>query len=207
MPNVPDVPGVPALSSFLDDTITLLVSDAVSLLVGAQGNTYDVLLDGSSAFDFNSILRVGYDQEYAVADYKVEPGSFVSYDKVQQPAAIRLRCTSLGDPDSFASLVAQIQSAVDSTNLYDIQTPQQLYQNYNPVRWSYEQTATNGVGMLIADIMFLQIRESEAAAFSNTQQPGSAGQAGAGNVQPRDPTAQEQSSLLAPEDGGAPGIM
>ncbi|MCC8963778.1 hypothetical protein H8A95_16020 [Bradyrhizobium sp. Pear76] len=197
MPNVPNVPGVPALASYIAEGITLLVADAISLLFGIGGSSYDILLDGTSAFDFDSIVRLGYGQEYAVADYKVEPGSFVSYDKVQLPAELKLRCTSRGDPESFAELVSQIQDAVDGTDLYDIQTPQQLYESYNPVRWSYEQSATNGVGMLIADITFLQIRESEAAAFSNTQQPGQAGQVGGGNVQPQTMTSQEQNAVSA----------
>lgn len=198
MPNVPNLPGVPALVSYLVEGFTLLVSDAVSLLFGDGSSTYDILLDGTSAFDFDSIVRLGYGQEYAVADYKVEPGSFFSYDKVQNPAELKLRCTSRGDPESFADLLTQIQDAVDGTDLFDIVTPQQLYESYNPVRWSYEQSATNGVGMLIADITFLQIRESEAAAFSNTQQPGQSGQVGGGNVQPQAPTSQEQNAVSAP---------
>lgn len=200
MPNVPNVPGVPALTSYLAEGISLLVGDLVSL-VGGSGSGYDIQLDGESAFDFDSIKRLSFQQEYAVADYKVEPGSFVSYDKVQEPAAIQLRCTSEGNLAAMSTLISEIQEAVDGTDLFDILTPQQTYTSYNPTRWRYEQTATDGVGMLIADITFIQIRESEVAAFSNTQQPGEAGQVGGGNVQAQTPT--DQVSAAASASGAA----
>lgn len=195
MPNVPNVAGVPALSSYLEDTVSLLINDAVSLLIGPASSTYDIMLDGESVFNFNSMGSFAYKQSYSVSDYKVEPGSFVSYDKVQNPFDVRMRIVSEGTPEAMTELLQQILTAIDDVNLYDLVTPQQTYQNCNMVDFGYEQTAAAGVGMLVVDLMWKQIRQGDAAAFSNTQQPGSAGQTGTGNVQPQALGSPETNAL------------
>lgn len=189
MANVPNVPGVPALSSYLSSAITLLVVDAVSLLFGSPESLWNVFLNGSPAFDFKSIVGFDYKQDWTIADYPVENGAFFSYDKVQLPFQCRLRITSGGTEQDRQLLIDEIEAAANSLDLYDVVTPEKVYSNCNISHISYDRTAMSGVGMMVIDVAFQEIRSSEASAFSNTQQPGSANQKGVGNVQPQSPPA------------------
>lgn len=189
MPSVPKVPGVPPLTSYLDATVTLLVADAVSLLFPRQ-SPWGVYRDGAPAFDYDSFNGFSRRKESAIADYQVEPAGagqatgFMSYDKVERPATIRVRLISRGSEQARAALIQQVEAAEASLDLFDIVTPERFYLGYNIGNTSIERTAQDGVGVAKIDIMFQQVRTSEASAFSNTQQPGSAGQQGGGNVQP-----------------------
>lgn len=188
MPNVPNVPGVPALSSYLSNAVVLLAADAISLLFGGLTNPWGVYLDGAVAFDYDSFNALSFRKEGVIADYQVEgeggASGFMSYDKVALPFECRVRLVVGGSEARREALLSQIADAQEDLELYDVVTPERLYQNCNILRHSYERTASEGVGLIKIDITFQEIRSSEVTAFSNTQQPGSAGQQGLGNVQP-----------------------
>lgn len=188
MPNVPNVPGVPNLSSYAGAAVTLLVADAVSLLFGGLANPWGVYLDGAKAFDYDSFNALGFRKENVIADYQVEgeggASGFMSYDKVALPFECRVRLVVGGSEARREALLSQVAEAQEDLELYDIVTPERLYRNCNILRHNYERTASEGVGLIKIDITFQEIRSSEVTAFSNTQQPGSAGQQGLGNVQP-----------------------
>jgi hypothetical protein len=84
---------------------------------------------------------------------------------------------------------------VDSMDLYDLVTPLAVYSSVNPGHWDYSQTATRGVGLLVIDIHFLEIRQTATQTFSqtdngtpslqNTKDPASASPKNSGTVQPK----------------------
>lgn len=189
MPNVPQVPGVPNLSSYLSSAVTLIVADAVAFLFGGAQDRWGVFQDGAIAFDYDSFNAISFRKDYIVSDYPVEaPGSgqssgFMSYDKVEMPFEARVRLISGGSEGDREALLVQVENAAATIQLFDVVTPERLYEDCNIVRFSYERTAIDGAGVIKIDITFQQIRTSEVSAFSNTKQPGSAGQVGIGNVQ------------------------
>lgn len=189
MPNVPKVPGVPTLSSYGVSAIALLVADAVSILLG-NANTWSIFLDGEPAFDFQSFVSLGYRKDFVIATYPVEGGGFMSYDKVEMPAEIHLRITSGGTEQDRQALISAIDAEAASTNLYDIVTPENVYSSYTIEQVSYQRSATNGLGMIIADIALMEVRLSAPVQFTNTQNPVNQAQQGNGNVQPQAPSSQ-----------------
>lgn len=188
MPNVPNAPGVPALSSYADAVVTLLVADAAALLFGNLLNPWGVFLDGAIAFDYDSFNALSFRKESAIADYQIEgdggSSGFMSYDKVSLPFECRVRLVCGGSEARREALLAQVAAAQEDLELYDVVTPERLYGGCNILRHSYERSSSEGVGLIKIDITFQEIRSSEVTAFSNTQQPGSAAQQGLGNVQP-----------------------
>lgn len=188
MPVVPKVPGVPALSSYLANAVPLIFADAIAFLFGGPANPWGIFLNGSPAFEFESFNSFAYKKEFVIADYPIEgsggASGFMSYDKVELPFECRVRLISGGSEADREALLAEIDAAAADLELYDIVTPERLYQNCNIQRVGVERTSTDGVGVIKIDVVFQQIRSSEVSAFSNTQQPGSAGQQGLGNVQP-----------------------
>ena len=97
MPDIPNLPGVPPLSSFSTDNLVLLFADVVSAILDFLGGPqWGIFLDGVPAFDYNSIVDFDFKQDWPISDYQVEDGGFQSYDKVQLPFDVRVRVSSGG---------------------------------------------------------------------------------------------------------------
>jgi hypothetical protein len=186
MANVPNLPGVPALASYAVNTVVLLASDAISQFFGTAAPVWGVFLDGEPVLpEVQSVLTLGYKRDWMVADYQVQDGAFESYDKVQLPFDVRIRVTSGASGAERQDFLDAVDQVGDSLDLYDIVTPEKIYSSVNVTHVDYDRSAASGVGMISADIWFVEIRVEAAATFSNTQQPGEAAPQGAGNVQPQ----------------------
>jgi hypothetical protein len=190
MVDVPNLPGVPNLPSYSPNTFSLLVADAVAIFGFLLGPSWGIFLDGAQAFDYNSIVDFDYKQDSPISDYPVEEGSFLSYDKVQLPFDVKVRVASGTDESSRQALLAAVSSIVSDLNLYDVVTPEQTYSSCNCTHADFKRTNVNGVGLIVADFWFIEIRQTATSTFSNTQTPAVAGQQSAGNVAPLSPQGQ-----------------
>ncbi|MHB8272814.1 phage baseplate protein [Bradyrhizobium sp.] len=186
MPDVPQVPGVPQLSSYSANSVVLLVADAISAFSGLFGPTWGIFLDGTQAFAYNSIVDFDYKQDWPVSDYPVEDGGFLSYDKVQLPFDVKVRVASGGSESDRQDLLTSVLAAANMLSLYDVVTPEQTYSSCNITHVDFKRTNTNGVGMILIDIWFIEIRVTSTSNFSNTQTPAVAGKQGAGLVSATD---------------------
>jgi hypothetical protein len=189
MPDIPNLPGVPPLSSFSTDGVVLLFADVVSALLGFLGGPqWGVFLDGVQAFDYNSVVDFDFKQDWPISDYQVEDGGFQSYDKVQLPFDVRVRVSSGGSEFERQSLLTSVLAAANTLDLYEVVTPEQTYPSCNITHVDFKRTATNGVGMIIIDIWFIEIRVTSTSTFSNTQNPTTSGQQSTGSVAATDAT-------------------
>lgn len=195
MPNVPRAPGVPSLIGYAADALILLAADALSALLGFGSPRWGIYLDGALALEVNSFVSFDYKQDWAISDYPVEDGGFQSYDKVQLPFDVRVRVTSGGSAAERQALIDEVTDIANSLELYDVVTPERVYSSVNVSHFDIHRTATGGVGMIVCDIWFLEIRVTSTAAFTNTQQPGDAGQQNIGNVQPQAPESSVQQNF------------
>ena len=196
MVDIPNVPGVPPLPSYSANDIVLLTEDLISLLIGSAGPQWGIFLDGEAVIAADSTISFEYKQDTPVSDYPVEDGGFQSYDKVQLPGDIRMRFTAGGSVANRANFLASIDDVMNTTDLYDVLTPEEVYLSFNFVhRDINKRTASNGVGLIAVDLWLTEIRVTATATFSNTQQPSGAGQQNAGNQQPQTPPADVQSNF------------
>lgn len=183
MADVPRVPGVPALASYAANNVALLAADVVTVLGFLAGPQWGIFAaDGSPAFTYNSVVDVDFKQDYPVSDYPVEEGGFQSYDKVELPFDVRVRLTSGGTEQQREALLTSVFAAKKTLDLYDVVTPEQVYAGCNVTHVSFRRSAENGVGMILIDVWFVEVRETAAATFSNTQTPVLAGRQNTGNV-------------------------
>ena len=189
MANVPNVAGVPPLASFAEDVVGLLVADAIGLLLGSSTPQWGIFLDGLPVIAAENTISFEYKQDFPVSDYPVEDGGFQSYDKVQLPGDIRMRFSCGGSVEDRQNFLASIDAVMNTTDLYDVVTPEAVYLSYNFVHRDFRRTAQNGVGLIVVDIWLTEIRVTSTATFTNTQQPGNAGQQNIGNQQPQTPDA------------------
>lgn len=196
MPNVPKVPGVPALSSYAVNAVTLLVEDAIAILLSFDEPDWGIFLDGEQALpEANSVVSFNYKQDWSISDYPVEEGAFQSYDKVQLPFESRVRVTSGGSLQARAALLNAVDVIANSLDLYDIVTPEKIYSPVNVTHYDLNRSATNGVGMLSIDIWFIEVRVSSTTEFSNTAQPSAAGQQNSGVVQAQSAPPQIEKTI------------
>ena len=250
MPNVPKVPGVPALSNYNLDPPALVVADAVNVINyflapswGIYHQGLPVILPANSAIGsaaqavssalapftqvasllglpnllpvVASTIEFDFDQEWTIADYPQEQGAFQSYDKVQLPfeCRVRLACggpssqrqaflnsifaISGGSPLGSSSLITTALSAASSAlglgslsslgssltggilsgalapPLFDLVTPEGTYSSCSVRRVSFGRKSYEGATLIVADLIFIQIRVTSTSSFTNTQIPAS----------------------------------
>lgn len=183
MPNVPRVPGVPNLSSYSTEQFVFLVADLVLSALGLLGPQWGIFLNGEQAIDFDSIKAFDYRQDWSISDYPTEAGSFQSYNKVQHPFDVRVRLASDGTMQGRQALLRELEYLANSLELFDIVTPEKVFADVNCSHYDFRRSADRGIGMIIADLWFTEIRQTAEAQFSNTQSPTTAGKQNIGNVQ------------------------
>jgi hypothetical protein len=169
-PNVPDVPGVPALArSALDaaDDLVLLVEDVASLLFGSAAPAWGIYQDGQPVVIADSVVSMGYKEDWSISTYPVEQGGFESYNKVQNPFLSRVRFATGGSTADKQAFLDSIASVISSTDLFDVVTPEVTYTSVNVTHQNYDRSALRGVGLLMVEVVCEQVRVTATAAFSN----------------------------------------
>jgi hypothetical protein len=182
---VPKVPGVPALASFATDAIALLTSDLVSGLLGAVEPQWGIFLDGVNVLAADNTVTFSLRQDLPISDYPTENGGFQTYNKVQLPTDIRMRFSAGGDDAARQAFLDSIDAVMNTVDLYDVVTPEKTFVNYNFTHRDFDRAADQGVGLIVVDLWLQEVRTTATSSFSNTQQPGIAGQQSAGAVQPQ----------------------
>jgi hypothetical protein len=187
MLDIPNVPGVPSLPSYSANNVALLVADGIAAFALSQFTSgwgifyHDIPIQ---AFPYNSIVDFDYKQDFPVSDYQQEDGGFQSYDKVQLPFDVKVRVASGGTEIERQALLISVIAAANTLNLFDVQTPEFIYQNCCITHFDYKRQSHNGVGMIVIDIWFIEIRITSTATLSTTQTPAVAGNQSVGNVAP-----------------------
>lgn len=154
---------------------TLATVSQIAALVGLP-NIVPVV---ASTVDFEYMARS------PISNYPQQAGAFQSYNKVQLPAEITVKIACGGGASQRAAFLNTLEALRTSTILVDIVTPEQVFQDYNCTSFDYRRRAENGVTLIVAEVRFEYVPITATAAFSNTQQPSTAGQTSGGNVQPQ----------------------
>jgi len=197
-PIIPIAPGVPALLRnplAPLPSIVQLVEDVIFGFAGVLDPQWGVFQDGFPVVTPDSIGAFEYRQDWRLSDYPVEQGAFESYNKVSTPFDSRVRLVSGGDVANRQELLDDVAAIAGTTQLYDIVTPEEIYTGVNVTGYSYRRTASNGMGLIIIELRFLEIRVTATAAFSNTQAPSGAGTTNDGTVQPQAPSGSQLEQL------------
>jgi len=73
---------------------------------------------------------------------------------------------AFGQPMSRDAFLRQLDDMLASTDLYDVITPDKVYQNVNLVAYNHAKKNDEGSTLIIAELMFREVRESGQAAYS-----------------------------------------
>ncbi len=196
MPSVFNLPGVPALSSYLPTPAIPFLADAAVSLIGALYKPiWGIFYRGIPVLLPDNYISVDVRMDFDLPTYPVEEGAFQSYNKVQLPPEVRVRVSAGGTLANRALFQQEVALQMNTTLLYDVVTPEKVYLNYNFHHMDIKRSANNGVGLLTFDLWLQNIGNSVTTTFSATQQPGDAAAEGAGNVQALPPASQIVSNL------------
>src|ERR1700733_10590734 len=120
-------PGIPPLPpSVAVPPLILLASEAISSLlwraslVPPAWGVFDQ--NGDQVLFPDSVLEFTKRQQYDLARYAVQDGSFASYNKVIEPFEITLRMSKGGTPSDRVNFLASIDALVASIALYTVVT-------------------------------------------------------------------------------------
>lgn len=202
-PDVPNVSGVPPVrrTSLTSDTAEApLSSDGITVIGTAkdQWGIYDA--DNARVLDADSVLSVGFNAEYRIADFPIEQGGFESYDKVAMPYSARVVLTKGGSSADRREFLAKLEEVRADLNLYSVVTPERTYLNANITRISIDRSREQGANLITAEIVLQEIRQNATASFTASQ-PSAATPTNNGPVQakPADDAAKAVVAAKSPD--------
>jgi hypothetical protein len=186
-PNVPQVPGVPAI--FRETTIPSL-PELVNIGLGGLADLFFgtplwglYTQGGQQAVVFDSFLGVRFRNGGRISSFPVEQGGFSSFNKVDTPYDAAIRLAHSGDLASRNVMLAVLERIVRSTELYSVVTPEIVYVSANLVNYSYTRDTRGGSSQLIVELFLEEVRQTAAAQFSETEEPSGADPQSNGQVQ------------------------
>lgn len=186
-PNVPAQPGVPPLQRVLGtvNNVSLLIADA--MLLFAQKPKWGIYKkDGTTiALSPDSYVEWGVKHDWAVADFPIENGGYMSYDRVDTPSEVRIKVRKGGSTQVRQRFLKQLQEVYGpSTALYKIQVPETMFSNtWAVTHYDYERKAEAGVTVIEVDLWFKAVRLLPGPPNQNPKQPNGAGPLSNGSIQ------------------------
>lgn len=175
-PNVPQLPGVPQLlrSPLFPTGVPLAIEIGAS--IGSLWSSSSIIArwgifdqKHTQIVEPDSVLDFGYRNEWHVADFPIQQGEFVSFNKVATPFEISVRLSKGGTQPERTLFLNVIQSIAGDLNLYNIVTPETVYKDCNITRWEVIRRGAQGAYFLTeVDIFFRQIRTVTAQFFTTT---------------------------------------
>jgi len=194
-------PGVPPLLNQVNqigNTVSLLKSDVANLgrLFGGATPTWGLFYQGVSVLSFDSMISMSYKREARIADFPMEQGAFQSYNKVQVPEDIRIRCVKGGSSEDRRNFLLQLKTLAGSLKLLTLIVPEGKYINFNVDHFDYRRTSENGMTLLAVDIWLRAINVTTATAtYTNTAAPSGSSVIQTGTVLPQLPTPPQNAAI------------
>lgn len=200
-PNVPALPGVPALAR---SGASLMALAGLASLYAGDGAGVSALtsepvwglytLDGAVAAEADSVVSFEHALDVRISDYPVEGGGFATFNRVILPFDQRITFAKGGSDEDRATFLAAIDAAVRSADLFHVVTPEKTYVNVSVTHNDLRRQARNGVTLLLVEVFVREVRVIDAATYSNTADPSGAAQVSSGTVQALDPTPAQTSA-------------
>lgn len=225
-PSVPNYPGVPAIPRTAPGVPSIDISIgvgpelvSVSQLEPQWGiytqdeNLIYTPTDGGTL----SVLSFGFERSMQVSDFPIEANNtnqgaaFASFNKVFIPSNPVLTLALSGTELEKTAFLTAIDTACQSTDLYNVYTPDAEYSSRvngacTIERYSYQRTATHGATMLNVEVSLKQVLQVTAAltnvpagttGITSPQSPSATSATNGGTVNGNDTPVLSQDSIDA----------
>ena len=153
----------------------IMLAGRAAIAVGIQPQDtpqYYLTLTESNevAVQFTRVMELEMTAEGKVVSTPIEQGSFASYNKVEEPAAIRATLAVEGELVNLQTVVDKLFELKKNTTLVNFVTPIREYNDFTVEKLSYQQAAEKGVNVLYVDINLVEIKEVEPQ-YTDTKAP------------------------------------
>jgi hypothetical protein len=142
---------------------------------------------GRPGVKFTSFIDIDLSAEAKVLEYPIEEGSFASYNKTQQPTAIRVTLAAQGSNLELNDMLSKLKDYKEKAVKLSILTPSDFYEGYALEGFSYKRERTQNANMLAVELAFKEVREVKTQvttqAISKPKNPTSAGKVDTGRTQ------------------------
>lgn len=153
-----------------------------SIINSILSPTYGVYLkSGVKALSPTSFLGIEYGADASVVSSPIEKGSYSSFNKVKRPPIIRVLFTlegwtgysgSIPNLTNFtltsrSDMLAALDAMVSDAQVYDIETPDTTYEDYDLVRYNY-RTSDRDVTLLTVEAIFQAVLEEAEVTLTST---------------------------------------
>jgi hypothetical protein len=163
--------------------------------------------NGLPVAPWETVIKIDYRREMRVAEFPIEDGGFASYNKVAVPYDVRISFVvgSSGGAARRTQLLAALEAAVNSLELFTVVTPEALYYSANLTHLEYARESRRGVNLLVVDVWVKEVRIITGASFTNEpKSPTSEPANNNGQTQPTDAPPGTDPGPRKPPDRARP---
>lgn len=118
---------------------------------------------GNSVLPVKSILSLSATSGGSVVSDAIEEGSFTAYNKTSEPLELNMEIGFEGEDWELNHALTSLTELKESVATFSIVTPYHEYENMTLENYDYEMKTENGLGALIANCTFKEIREVKPA--------------------------------------------
>jgi len=201
VPQVPIAPaGTPQPVSPVN-TSTLAVPNTTPLKITSpySDNWQIVDSNGQKVLAPDSVVSFEYRNDRNIPTYPVEQGGFASYNKIALPYHIRMIVTCGGSRgvgfQTRQNFLRALSIMLNTTDLFQIVTPDVVYGNANLVHVDYGRTARSGATLIKAELFFEEVITSAVSEIV-PREPSGKTSVKNGQVSPVPPTASQTASIF-----------
>ena len=126
-------------------------------MIGAEWTILDE--QGQTAITLDSFLDIDARNEGQALSYPVEEGSFANYNKVQNPADIRVNLAKQGTDADFEAVLAKLAEYQKEAVKLSVVTPADVFESMTLESYSYKRTREAGAGLLAVELHFVEVRK------------------------------------------------
>lgn len=156
---------------------------------------------GNPVAVYDTFIATGARSQRTSTQAPIEGGSFSSYNKVTSPRVNHVTLACGGTLMTRTQFLQAIDAACASLNLYTILIPELSYTNCSLESWDFRRVRDEGgATMIVIDLAFSQIRQTQAQYTKATKTPAGTAQYNGGKVQAATPTASQSSALADATD-------
>ena len=165
------------------------------LMSAAEWSFSDNVLPNAAIFELQ--IRCGG----TVVSSPIEAGSFISYNKTNEPMEINATLAFSGSDSFLQSVLDSLNTLKTSVTTFSIQTPLYEYENLTLQNYDYSMRREDGRGVLYVNALFLEIREvqvlytdTETITETDSKDPSAVSNVNGGLKQAQAPSGTEQST-------------
>lgn len=168
--------GLPTLLSnqnFAANAVPTLLSAAEGAIFDllSVSETWGVFLPGTitPAVTVDSFVEGSVSRESPVSEYRIETGSFATYNKVQKSRDTPITLSKSGTDAERLEFMKWLEQNCNSTTLFDVRWPEGAFSNVTLMSYRITRKATHGAMILYAECLFKEVREVPALYYNSGQ--------------------------------------